>query len=513
MRREWPDGDRVGAVTPDGRNLALGGDAGRVRLLDLQTGRSRRFDGSHEDGRDMRMVFAPDGRTLVTSAGEGEVIVWDVAGRHIRERVTGHTARVSAHAMSPDGRTLYTAGTDARLTLWDLAGERRLDRRFPAGPVMDFDGGWPKNLAVSPDGGTVAVTQMDGSVELRDARTLAVRRSARVFDGAALATAYSPDGKLLAVTGDGSRVLLRDAHTLAPVRELRGPSDGVTISVAISPDGRRLAASAFSQEDEDMPGHLQIWDLRTGTRVGRQREVGRGADDLAFSPDGRIVAAAAFAGDAAVFAAHDGREVATFSTVDFGQSVAFSPGGGLLALGQYDGSAVLLSTSSWKPVGGRLDDGHRARVTALEFSPDGRRLLTGSRRRDRAPVGRRVAAADRLGAAGRAGRRCRPFRPGRPRRRRLRSRRVPRDRGAAPRSRRHLGRAAGGVGAPRVPHRRPRAERPRMARRACRSARSSRSAEPLPNLYHPSGECVPAFANESGGHRCSSARQERSQRH
>ena len=67
VRRSWADGDRVGAVAPDGRSFALADDKGRVRLLDLETGRSRRFEGAHEDGSDMRMAFAPDGRTLVTS--------------------------------------------------------------------------------------------------------------------------------------------------------------------------------------------------------------------------------------------------------------------------------------------------------------------------------------------------------------------------------------------------------------------------------------------------------------
>jgi WD40 repeat protein len=38
---------------------------------------------------------------------------------------------------------------------------------------------------------------------------------------------------------------------------------------------------------------------------------------------------------------------------------------------------VLLSTDDFEPVGTTMT-GHRSRVTALEFSPDGRRLLTGS---------------------------------------------------------------------------------------------------------------------------------------
>lgn len=374
VRRSWGDGDRAGAVAPDGSSFALADDKGRVRLLDLETGRSRRFEGTHEDGADVRMVFAPDGRTLVTSDAQGEVIVWDVQDGRIRERLTSHTESVNGLATSPDGRNLYTAGVDAKLTLWDLAGDRRLDRRFAAGPPMDFDDGSPKGLAVSPDGGTVALTQVDGRVDLLDTQTLRVRRSAQLVGGAALAAAYSADGKLLAVAGDGNEVLVRDARTLAPVRRLRTPPGGFIQGLAISPDGKRIAAGAFIPDASGAPGRLQIWDLQTGKPVVRPIEIA--AVDLAFSPDSRLLAAAATEGDSAVFAAEDGRRRATLRTGDFGRSVAFSPNGRLLALGQYGGSTRLLSTTSFAPVGRSLE-GHRARITALDFSPDGRRLLTG----------------------------------------------------------------------------------------------------------------------------------------
>ena len=61
---------------------------------------------------------------------------------------------------------------------------------------------------------------------------------------------------------------------------------------------------------------------------------------------------------------------------DFPRTVAFSPDGRLLAIGEYGGGVVILSTRSWKPVRRGLEN-HRARVTALDFSPDGRHLLTG----------------------------------------------------------------------------------------------------------------------------------------
>ena len=46
--RRWPVGDAAGSVSPDGRLFALGSQAGEVRLLDLRSGRVRRFTGRHD---------------------------------------------------------------------------------------------------------------------------------------------------------------------------------------------------------------------------------------------------------------------------------------------------------------------------------------------------------------------------------------------------------------------------------------------------------------------------------
>ena len=112
------------------------------------------------------------------------------------------------------------------MRIWDLAGDRRLDTPLRRRPAVDRRRPAPKGLALSPDGRTLAVTQGDGTVDLVDARTLAVRRRLRVQRGAALGVEFSPDGRLLAVTGEGARVTLWDARTLAPVGELEG-TEGV----------------------------------------------------------------------------------------------------------------------------------------------------------------------------------------------------------------------------------------------------------------------------------------------
>lgn len=60
-------------------------------------------------------------------------------------------------------------------------------------------------LALGPDGRTLARTNDDGSVELIDTRTLRRRGRVRALRGFAAAVDYSRDGRLLGVSGEGGR--------------------------------------------------------------------------------------------------------------------------------------------------------------------------------------------------------------------------------------------------------------------------------------------------------------------
>jgi WD40 repeat protein/DNA-binding SARP family transcriptional activator len=357
------------SVRPDGRRFAFGSLDGRVRIFDVRSGVLARLDGRHE-APVTRTFFAPDGRTLVSSSEEGEVLVWDLPEGAVRETYSAHNAPVWGLEIASDGRTLYSAGLDTRAFAWDLSGDRRLVQPFDAGPpFVPRDGDeYPKGLATSPDGNTLAVSQSDGTVALIDAETLERRRSAQVLDGFVAAIAFSPDGRLLAATGRDGELRLVDARTLSPVGELRG-LESTSQALAFSPDGRLLAAS------ENFGGPVRIWDVRRRELTGvRFRTL---APALEFSPDGRYLALAAFDRGFEIRDPANGRLVERLKTDDEARSVAFSPSGDLLAAGRYDGQVQLWSTETWTPVGPPLE-GHDGRILSLHFTPDGRTLASGS---------------------------------------------------------------------------------------------------------------------------------------
>ena len=177
---------------------------------------------------------------------------------------------------------------------------------------------YPKGLAITRDGRTVAIGQSDGTVDLVDAQTLQRRGRLRALRGYAAAVAISPDGHLIAVTGEGGQVTLWDARTLRSAGELKGLR-ATSQALAFSPHGSLLAASEVNMK----AGNVVVWNVRRRAVIGAYSAEGE-IDALAFSPDGRLLAVTTER-RVEIRDARGGRLVARLATPDRARSVAFSP--------------------------------------------------------------------------------------------------------------------------------------------------------------------------------------------
>ena len=227
-------------------------------------------------------------------------------------------------------------------------------------------------LALSPDGRTLAVGCYDGAIELRDPATL--QCTATIESNALWATvAFSPKGDLLAATGTNGVIQLWQLHPTRVVGLLFHTN--FTICSSFSPDGKHLAAYCW-------PAGVWIWNVESHQVVRHYAEfesAGIIGGKVCFSPDGRHLAIGDavgrihlldWAGDRAVtnFQAHNGAVT----------SLVYSPDGRVLASGGgYSNCEILL----WNPMTsesvGTLA-GHRAWISDLRFSADGRWLVSGS---------------------------------------------------------------------------------------------------------------------------------------
>jgi WD40 repeat protein/DNA-binding SARP family transcriptional activator len=371
------------ALSPNDRTLAIGGENGSVRLLDLGGGRVRTASGRHRDAvNDAR--FTPDGRSLVTTGADGDVILWDVGAAAAAETLTGHTDSAFSPSLADHGRTLYTASLDGTALIWDLSGRHRLGRPFRAGT------GDSVRYALSSDGRRLAHGQTDGSISIVDYPNVTRHAPFRVVEGTGLegpamveGIAFVPGSHLLVVGGTYGSVSLVDVDHGTVIRRLAGHAKQFRYAGSwyanpiwtpgVSADGRLLATGSKD-------GNVRLWSLPDGRPQGAPLHFRYGNAETQLSPDGRWLSVLpGRRGDLQdglqIWDVRSRRRVATLRPPLGPVLTRWSPDGRRVAESDVLGGVEIYSTATWRPAGPALAAG---KATWLAWSPDSRTLATGN---------------------------------------------------------------------------------------------------------------------------------------
>ncbi len=181
--------------------------------------------------------------------------------------------------------------------------------------------------------------------------------------------ALSADGRK-AACADGAAVRLWEAGTGRESAALVHPA--AVCSLAFSADGRRLASGALD-------GAVRLWDAEAGGPGAVLGHRPGAAEGVALSADGRWLAAVWSEGEAQLWDAAAGQRRAAFASGRPAPALlTFAPGGGALAGVTGAGRNEV---TVWGVPGGEVRAvlrGHTYEILGLFFSPDGRRLMTGS---------------------------------------------------------------------------------------------------------------------------------------
>ncbi|XP_053324288.1 protein FAN [Spea bombifrons] len=104
------------AFSPDNRHVLSTGEDGCLKVVDVQTGMLLSSLPSGEEQR----CFCWNGHTVLSGNDAGEILVWDLLGGRILERMPGHSDAVTCIWMNKPCNTMITGSADRQILFWKL---------------------------------------------------------------------------------------------------------------------------------------------------------------------------------------------------------------------------------------------------------------------------------------------------------------------------------------------------------------------------------------------------------
>ena len=353
-----------------------------VRAVDAANGRRLRHwlvPGMVEAGS-----VSPDGNRLVIASKTRLHVLNLTDGKELTS-APGHSGVIYAARVTHDGR--YVASADALdkdVILWDISTSR---------PIRRFQGHTEGALSIdlSPDGKLIAASSLDGSVLIWDISTGRLRFEAARFDRPVWRLGFLADNHGLAAAKEEElRYQVIDYARGQVVREMPIGMFQKPCAMWSLPNGRFLTvfATAIGFPEGSIhrnPKGIDIWDVNGGRLFRHLDDFSWQSLHCALSPDLRTLCATGKDGRICLWEVATGQQrlvlKATESMIDnlgWSQVLGCSPDGLTIACVHQSATRIdFWDIPSGKRFGGVNAPGHA--INSFDFTPDGRRLLTGGR--------------------------------------------------------------------------------------------------------------------------------------
>ncbi|PKL38280.1 MAG: hypothetical protein CVV44_10340 [Spirochaetae bacterium HGW-Spirochaetae-1] len=251
-----------------------------VKLWDSKNGKLLK---TIETDANWHVAFHPK-KNILVSSGNNTIVIWDVDGSKIINKIDDKIFSVRTLAFSPDGKYFATGDLSNVIKLWD-GDTGNFIKEFKTG------GGDCFTLDFSPDGKYVSGggnpdfyiwdISTGNIVHTLKTYTEDMRYDANIDT---FSVAFSPDTKMLASGGADHKIRLWDVTTGLLLKVYKVPPARIN-KVEFSPDGKILVFGTYKI--------LGVLNVSTG-QISEIKNAHKGAvTDLDFSSDGKFFATGA----------------------------------------------------------------------------------------------------------------------------------------------------------------------------------------------------------------------------
>ncbi|KAI8815859.1 WD40-repeat-containing domain protein [Fimicolochytrium jonesii] len=207
------------SYSQDGQFIATGGDDGKVKLWNAQTGFCFVTFTDHASGINA-LEFAKQGQIVFSASSDGTIRAFDlIRYRNFRTFTTPTPVQFSCLAVDPSGEVVCAGSSDTfEIFVWSVQTGKLLDiYTGHEGPVS--------SLAFSPSEGTLASASWDKSVRLWDVFGRDVQQEGFEHQAEVLSIAYRPDGKVLATSTLDGQIIFWNVAQAKQIGSIEGRKD------------------------------------------------------------------------------------------------------------------------------------------------------------------------------------------------------------------------------------------------------------------------------------------------
>jgi len=315
-------------------------------------------------------AYSPDGTRIISSSEDKTLRLWDSETGAVIATFEGHSDKVTHCAFAPDGMRVVSASQDQTLILWDIDSQRALAR---------FEGhkGWVNACDFSSDGSRIVSASSDGTVRIWDTKGAFEIAVLTGHNKPVWACAYAPHGRHVVSGGSDDRLRIWDVERRLEIATLTGHSDRVE-ACSYSADGTRIVSASRDTT-------LMIWDAVSGDQTATLKGHSREVTGCKYSHDGKRIVSASWDGTIKVWFADflfSGYpvDITTFPAnyighAAFVNSCAYSPDRKRIVSGSFDSTLKIWDTDIpydmtlvWQRSPNMIEQ--------CAYSPDGRRLVS-----------------------------------------------------------------------------------------------------------------------------------------